>query len=65
MGAYQILFMDNIPDSAACNEAVKLAESRHFHQLKGFVNGVLRSISRGRIRWRGRIGKGRLSSIFP
>ena len=48
MGAYQILFMDNIPDSAACNEAVKLAESRHFHQLKGFVNGVLRSISRGK-----------------
>lgn len=48
MGAYQILFMDNIPDSAACNEAVKLAESRHFHQLKGFVNGVLRSLSRGK-----------------
>lgn len=30
MGAYQILFMDNVPDSAACNEAVKLAEKRHF-----------------------------------
>ena len=46
MGAYQILFMDNVPDSAACNEAVKLAEKRHFQQLKGFVNGVLRSLSR-------------------
>lgn len=46
MGAYQILFMDSVPDSAACNEAVKLAVSRHFQQLKGYVNGVLRSLSR-------------------
>lgn len=48
MGAYQILFMDSVPDSAACNEAVKLAVSRHFQQLKGYVNGVLRSLSRGK-----------------
>ena len=46
-GAYQILFMDKIPDSAACNEAVKLAEKKA-HSAKGFVNGVLRSISRGK-----------------
>ncbi len=45
-GAYQILFMDRVPQSAACNEAVKLAEGRGFKSLKGFVNGVLRSISR-------------------
>ena len=24
MGAYRILFLDRVPDSAACNEAVKL-----------------------------------------
>lgn len=46
MGTYQILFMDSVPDSAACNEAVKLAAKRGFSNLKGFVNGVLRSISR-------------------
>lgn len=46
MGAYQILFMDGIPDSAACNEAVKLAAKRGFGGLKGFVNGLLRSLSR-------------------
>ena len=46
MSVYQILFMDAVPDSAACNEAVKLAEKKKFHQLKGFVNGVLRTISR-------------------
>lgn len=43
---YQILFMDAIPDSAVCNEAVKLAAKRKFTSLKGFVNGVLRKISR-------------------
>lgn len=48
MGAYQILFMDGVPDSAACNEAVKLAEKKGFRTLKGFVNGVLRNISRNK-----------------
>ena len=46
MSTYQLLFMDSIPDSAVCNEAVKLAQKHSFHSLKGFVNGVLRSISR-------------------
>lgn len=45
-GVYQILFMDGVPDSAACNEAVKLAQKKGFYSLKGFVNGVLRTISR-------------------
>lgn len=48
MGVYQILYMDQVPDSAACNEAVKLAGKRGFHALKGFVNGVLRTISRNK-----------------
>ena len=30
MGTYQILYMDQIPDSAACNESVKLAKKRGF-----------------------------------
>lgn len=46
MSVYQILHMDRIPDSAACNEAVKLAVKRKFQGLKGFVNGVLRTVSR-------------------
>lgn len=46
MSVYQILYMDRIPDSAACNEAVKLAVKRRFSGLKGFVNGVLRSVAR-------------------
>lgn len=53
MSVYQILYMDKVPDSAVCNEAVKLAGKRGFKGLQGFVNGVLRSIARGKdeIKW--------------
>ena len=43
---YQLKFMDRVPDSAVCNEAVKLAQRKGFYNLKPFVNGVLRTISR-------------------
>lgn len=43
---YQLKYMDSVPDSAACNEAVKLAVRKGFGSLRGFVNGVLRNISR-------------------
>lgn len=46
MSVYQLRYMDAIPDSAVCNEAVKLAKKRGFRQLSGFVNGVLRSVVR-------------------
>ena len=46
MSVYQLKYMDSIPDAAVCNESVKLAKKRGFGQLKGFVNGVLRSIAR-------------------
>ena len=38
MSVYQLRYMDRIPDSAVCNEAVRLAEKKGFHGLKGFVN---------------------------
>lgn len=46
MSVYQLLYMDSIPDSAVCNEAVKLAGKRGYRGLAGFVNGVLRNIAR-------------------
>ncbi|MGN0353397.1 MAG: 16S rRNA (cytosine(967)-C(5))-methyltransferase RsmB [Roseburia sp.] len=46
MSVYQLKYMDSVPASAACNEAVKLAKKRGFASLGGFVNGVLRNISR-------------------
>lgn len=45
---YQLMWMDSIPDSAVCNEAVKLAKKKGFGTLSGFVNGVLRNIARNR-----------------
>lgn len=48
MSVYQILYMDAVPDSAACNEAAKLAGKKGFSTLKGFVNGVLRTIVRNK-----------------
>ena len=46
MSVYQLKYMDSVPDSAACNEAVKLAQKKGFYSLKGFVNAVLRNLSR-------------------
>ncbi len=46
LGAYQILFLDRIPDSAACNESVELAKYYTHRGTSGFVNGVLRRIAR-------------------
>ncbi|MDC7279805.1 16S rRNA (cytosine(967)-C(5))-methyltransferase RsmB [Butyrivibrio fibrisolvens] len=46
LGVYEIYYMDAVPDSATCNEYVKLAKKRGFAGLSGFVNGVLRNISR-------------------
>lgn len=48
MSVYQILYMDSVPDSAVCNEAVNLAALHKFTSLKGFVNGVLRNIARNK-----------------
>ena len=46
MSVYQLKYMDSVPDLAVCNEAVKLAKRKGFASLSGFVNGVLRNISR-------------------
>lgn len=48
VSVYQILYLDKVPDSAACNEAVKLAQKRGFGPLKAFVNGVLRNVARNK-----------------
>lgn len=46
MSVYQLCYMDSVPDRAVCDEACKLAAKRGFRNLRGFVNGVLRTISR-------------------
>ena len=42
VGAYQLLFTDKIPVSAAVNESVKIAKKSGNFRLAGFVNAVLR-----------------------
>lgn len=46
MGIFQILYMDSVPDSAACNEAVILTKKYGKKELSGFVNGLLRNVVR-------------------
>ena len=46
MGIFQILYMDSVPDSAACNEAVKLTKTYGKIELAGFVNGIMRTVVR-------------------
>ncbi len=45
MGAYQLLFMDKIPSSAAVNESVKLVKTNSCSFAAGLVNAVLRKVS--------------------
>ena len=47
-GVYQILFMERVPDGAACNETVNIVKKRGFGSLSGFTNGVLRNIAKNR-----------------
>ncbi|MBQ5905539.1 MAG: 16S rRNA (cytosine(967)-C(5))-methyltransferase RsmB, partial [Clostridia bacterium] len=45
MGAYQLLFMEKIPVSAAVNESVKLSKKNSLQFASGLINAVLRKIS--------------------
>lgn len=44
LGAYQILFMDKVPDHAAVNESVKLVKKNGASFASGMVNAVLHKI---------------------
>ena len=53
MGFFQLFFMEKIPPSAACNEAVELAKKYGHAGTAGLVNGVLRTALRSpeKIQW--------------
>ena len=48
LGAYQILFLDKVPDSAAVNQAVEQAKANGRAKASGLVNAVLRQVSRNK-----------------
>lgn len=48
LGAYQLFFLDRIPDHAAVNETVALARSVGLTTQAGFINAILRGLIRER-----------------
>lgn len=46
LGAYQLLFMDKVPESAAVNESVKLIKANGCSFASGLVNAVLRNVAK-------------------
>lgn len=46
MGAYQLLFMDKIPESAAVNEAVAISKACGCAFASGLINAVLRNVAK-------------------
>lgn len=48
IGAYQILFLDKVPHSAAVNTSVELAKTAGRGQAAGLVNAVLRKIAQNK-----------------
>ena len=48
IGAYQILYLDKVPDSAAVNEAVEMTKIVKKGQAAGLINAVLRKISQNK-----------------
>lgn len=48
IGAYQILYLDKVPDRAAVNESVELAKKNKRGTAAGLVNAVLRKISQNK-----------------
>jgi 16S rRNA (cytosine967-C5)-methyltransferase len=48
LSLYQMSHMDRVPDHAIINDAVEIAKARLRPALAGFVNGVLRTLSRSR-----------------
>jgi len=48
MSLYQLMYLDRIPAHAVVNEAVNISKSRGHQGISGMVNGVLRSVIRGK-----------------
>lgn len=61
LGITQILFM-NVPDHAAVDTCVRLADAAEMDKQKGFVNGLLRTITRQGQEWLARQDEARLNT---
>jgi N utilization substance protein B len=50
LGAYEVLYVDDVPDAVAISEVVHLARDLSTDESPGFVNGVLGNIARDKDR---------------
>lgn len=48
IAVYQMIFMDRVPDFAACGESIKLGRKYGHQAAVNYMNGVLRAISRNK-----------------
>lgn len=62
LGAYQILYMDKVPASAAVNESVKLSK-KYCSYASGLINAVLRKVDKNGIKLPEEIGTAYYLSI--
>ena len=50
LAAYEILFVDDVPESVAINEAVELAKKYSGESDYSFINGVLGGLVKGEVK---------------
>ena len=50
LAAYEILFVDDVPESVAINEAVELAKKYSGESDYSFINGVLSALVKGEVK---------------
>lgn len=48
LAVFELLYADDVPDSVAINEAVELSKLYCTEKSKGFINGILASVVKGR-----------------
>jgi 16S rRNA (cytosine967-C5)-methyltransferase len=51
MGIYQLRYLERVPSHAAVGESVELVKRAHKAGAAGFVNAVLRKVTRAPMRW--------------
>lgn len=54
LGIYQMRYLERIPPHAAISESVELVRRAHKRSATGFVNAILRKVTREPVRWPGR-----------
>lgn len=50
LAAYEVLFVDDVPESVAINEAVELAKKYSGESDYSFINGVLGALVKGEVK---------------